>query len=80
MLGATPEHMEELTIEHVNHRRLRDNLCISVRRDDSRCVTLGTTRNVPRTCREHVNHLIEGHWAKSRDIRNVLGDLNYIEM
>ena len=35
---ATPEHIEKLTIKHVNQRRLSDNLCISVRRNDSRCI------------------------------------------
>ena len=38
ILDATPERMEELTIKHVNRRRLRDNLCISVRWNDSRCI------------------------------------------
>ena len=35
---ATPEHMKELTIKRVNQRRLCDNLCISVRRNNSRCI------------------------------------------
>ena len=34
ILDATAEHMKELTIKHVNQRRLRDNLRISVRRND----------------------------------------------
>ena len=35
-LEVIPEHMEKLTIKHVNQRRLRDILCISIRREDSR--------------------------------------------
>ena len=34
ILDATPEHIEKLTIKHVNQRRLRDNLWNSVRRKD----------------------------------------------
>ena len=41
-LDATPEHMKELTIKYVNQRRLGDNLCISVRRNDSRRPALRT--------------------------------------
>ena len=59
--NATPEQMERLTIKPVNQRRLRDNLCISVRREDPRQAALIGTRKVPFTRREHVNHVIEGH-------------------
>ena len=59
--NATPELMEKLTIKHVNQRRLCDNLCISVRRENPRQSALIGTRNVPLTRREHVNHVIEGH-------------------
>ena len=34
ILDAIPEHIEKLTIKQVNQRRLRDNLCILVRRED----------------------------------------------
>ena len=40
ILEATPEHMKELTIKHVNQRRLRDNVCNSVGRNDSRFTVL----------------------------------------
>ena len=33
-LDATPEEIGKSTLKHVNQRRLRDNLCISVRRED----------------------------------------------
>ena len=36
ILDATPERIGKRTIKHVNQRRLSDNLCISVRRIDSR--------------------------------------------
>ena len=36
IMDATHENIEKLTIKHVNQRRLRDNLCISVRWNDSR--------------------------------------------
>ena len=49
--------------KYVNWRRLRDNLCTSVRREDSRCTELRTIEKYPLTCREHVNHGIEGHWT-----------------
>ena len=34
ILYAIPEHMEKLTIKHVNQRRSRDILCISVKKKD----------------------------------------------
>ena len=40
ILDAIPEHIEKLTIKHENQRRLRDNLRISVRRENSRCTML----------------------------------------
>ena len=43
ILVETPEHIKELTIKHVIQRRLHDNLCILVRRNDWRCIALGTT-------------------------------------
>ena len=36
ILYVIPEHIERLTIKHVNQRRLRDKLCISIRREVSR--------------------------------------------
>ena len=47
ILDAIPEHMKEITIKHVNQRRLRDNLCISVRRNDSQCIALRTREKYP---------------------------------
>ena len=47
ILDATPKRMEELTIKHVKLRRLRDNLCISVRRNDSRCIAPRTIEKYP---------------------------------
>ena len=44
---ATPEHIKKLTIKHVNQRRLRDTLCISVRREDPRQTTLRTGEKCP---------------------------------
>ena len=46
-LDVTPEHIQKLTIKHVNQRRLRDNLCISVRREDSQCNALRMTEKNP---------------------------------
>ena len=46
-LDATPEHMEKLTIKHVNQRRLRDNLCISVKRENARCTALKRNEKYP---------------------------------
>ena len=47
ILDATPEHMKERTLKHVNQRRLRDNLCNSVRWENSRCTALRTTEKYP---------------------------------
>ena len=41
IVDATHENIEKLTIKYVNQRRLRDNLCISVRRNDSRRIAPG---------------------------------------
>ena len=38
ILDVTPEEIGKRTIKHVNQRRLSDNLCNSVRRNDSRCI------------------------------------------
>ena len=35
ILDVIPQHMEKPTIKHVNQRRLRCNLCIPVRREES---------------------------------------------
>ena len=43
ILDVTPERMEELTLKHVNQRRLCDNLCNSVRRENSRCIVPNKT-------------------------------------
>ena len=32
-LDAIPEHIKKLTVKQVNQRRLRDKLCILVRRE-----------------------------------------------
>ena len=40
---------------------LGDNLCISVRQENSRGIALQKDGKVPLTRREHVNHVIEGH-------------------
>ena len=60
ILDAIPEHIEKLTIKHVNQCRLRDNLCISVRRDNSLCTALNK-RKVPFLHRKHVYHVCEVH-------------------
>ena len=40
ILDVIAEHMEKLTIIHVNQRRLRNNLYISVRREDPQEIAL----------------------------------------
>ena len=47
ILYAIPEHMEKLTIKHVNQRRSRDNLCISVKKEDSQWIALMSTETYP---------------------------------
>ena len=47
ILDATADHMKEPLIKHVHQRRLRDNLCISVRRNDSPCTALRTREKYP---------------------------------
>ena len=47
ILDAIPELIEKLTIKHVNQRRLRDNLCNSVRREDLQCNALRMTGRYP---------------------------------
>ena len=47
ILDATPEHMKKLAIKHVNQLRLRDNLCNSVRRNDSQCTALRMMEKYP---------------------------------
>ena len=49
ILDATPERMGELAIKHVNQRRLSDNLCNSVRRNDSRCIAPRVIEKYPYT-------------------------------
>ena len=69
ILDATHEHIEKLTIKHVNQRRLCDNLCISVRQDNLRGIAPQKDGKVPLTRREHVNHVIEGHGAISSRLK-----------
>ena len=47
ILDATPEHIEKLTIKHVNQRRLRDNLRISVSRKDLQPNALSMAKKYP---------------------------------
>ena len=61
LLDAISEHIEKLTIKHVNQRHLRDKLCISVTQEDPSQIALIGMRKVPLTRREHVNHVVEGH-------------------
>ena len=42
-IDTIPKHIEKLTIKHVDQRRLRDNLCISVKRENARCTALLST-------------------------------------
>ena len=49
ILDVTSERMEELTLKHVNQRRLCDNLCNSVRRENSRCIAPQKDGKVPLT-------------------------------
>ena len=58
ILDATHEHIEKLECKSVS---LGDNLCISVRRENSRGIALQKDGKVPLTRREHVNHVTEGH-------------------
>ena len=45
--SCNPERMEELTLKLVNQRRLRDNLCNSVKRENSRCTVLRIGEKYP---------------------------------
>ena len=47
ILDATTEHIGKRTIKHVNQRRLCDNLCISVRRNDSRRIATRMIEKYP---------------------------------
>ena len=47
ILNATPEEIEKRILKHVNQRRLHDNLCNSVRREDLHCNALRRSERYP---------------------------------
>ena len=60
ILNATPEYAEKLTLKAASQRRQRDNFCISVWREDSRCIEVRMMKSDPYK-QLLVKHVTEGH-------------------